>query len=1072
MRPSRHELTGWLVGTLAMAPALARAEGVARLAAPKIELEGGVIRQIENPLTDERYTIPDAQAPPEPEVRLLPALGRDEKILPTGVLRTQLERLDKALVVRQQADRPEGGLRSIRLRIGPLDLARVRLLIPGTGGVLVDRQSPLISETYPYPGHWSTPMVLIQGERGGVAVWGLDARRPFLALVVSRSATGLTIDLETSADPPWPTCKQMASPAWHLQAYEGEWPDAAERYRKLMGEHFKLEPISHRLPAWARETRCVIRVLGPPAKDGKIHPAHRGALELVAARMPPQRVLLYLPNWRTHEYDVMYPDYEPSDDAICYVKAARAMGFRVMLHGNLVGISPYHPKVASFEDVLQRDPVNGQRVGWYLDRDVQNKIYCLNPASPKARKILVESYRHARSRIEFDALHLDYPVLINTADGRLNGLNTIGGCEVYVRELAEALPGIHFATEGIFDFLLPCSFAQLGEPFWNYENRYGYYHPIRTAIFWPYCRNYGHLGIPDQQTDLSKFLGFLDAHERTGTLPTFTINSDQGLDRNAPGTDLALQQTAHWTRVLPIPAPDLMVAQPRPTWMMGGRPLFTWRLSDGRGAGTVQTDQGRQWLEQDESGKGRAVWTVVNGINELKTTQHIPGWLAYDDRRIIGLDPAGTYLLKDQRRDPSAFHLTWASGPVLVRAADADEARDILDLDPLDKPFLDLTKVAPDRTGVVNRGRERELTWHAVFQAGSATCGGVSLPAYHAHPPWAATAEETARADLGKDALVFGEFRVKLPADGQVALATAIGLRDLDQASAEREKPGRPLSDGVTFRVRANGEVLFERHWSARRWEDICVDLSRWTGQNVVLRLEAHPGPAGHVGWDWAAWGNPRIVQPDSPRRQTKLRIHQPAKVTATIVTDMSGSRVLSGSAAELSVSLPATVIYPKKLVSLPAGGADLLKIPFTPYTSVAGVTERRSVWGSGRIGSYTVGDVTMPGVHGHPPAFGMTRLEWLGVLPLEPLKLRFSAGLIEHAEAVTFRVRVNGKMCWAHHLPYSSSWVPGEIDLSPHAGKPVLLASITDSVGSNNCDWAVWGWPRLEPARRDQLHR
>jgi hypothetical protein len=42
---------------------------------------------------------------------------------------------------------------------------------------------------------------------------------------------------------------------------------------------------------------------------------------------------------------------------------------------------------------------------------------------------------------------------------------------------------------------------------------------------------------------------------------------------------------------------------------------------------------------------------------------------------------------------------------------------------------------------------------------------------------------------------------------------------------------------------------------------------------------------------------------------------------------------------------------------------------------------------------------------------------------------------------------------------------VAGAVDLSRSAGQTVLVSLVTDSLGSNNCDWAIWVNPRLEPA-------
>jgi hypothetical protein len=47
-----------------------------------------------------------------------------------------------------------------------------------------------------------------------------------------------------------------------------------------------------------------------------------------------------------------------------------------------------------------------------------------------------------------------------------------------------------------------------------------------------------------------------------------------------------------------------------------------------------------------------------------------------------------------------------------------------------------------------------------------------------------------------------------------------------------------------------------------RKWQDREVDLSQWTGQNVTITLATGPGPNGDDRYDWAGWGEPRIVQP------------------------------------------------------------------------------------------------------------------------------------------------------------------------------------------------------------------
>ena len=70
---------------------------------------------------------------------------------------------------------------------------------------------------------------------------------------------------------------------------------------------------------------------------------------------------------------------------------------------------------------------------------------------------------------------------------------------------------------------------------------------------------------------------------------------------------------------------------------------------------------------------------------------------------------------------------------------------------------------------------------------------------------------------------------------------------------------GSAKGDGVTCRVvvePARGErvVAASVHLSDLGWSPIEVDLSKWRGKTVFLRLETDPGPSGNHSGDWALW--------------------------------------------------------------------------------------------------------------------------------------------------------------------------------------------------------------------------
>ena len=78
--------------------------------------------------------------------------------------------------------------------------------------------------------------------------------------------------------------------------------------------------------------------------------------------------------------------------------------------------------------------------------------------------------------------------------------------------------------------------------------------------------------------------------------------------------------------------------------------------------------------------------------------------------------------------------------------------------------------------------------------------------------------------------------------------------------------------DGVQFDIYVNNGSAQDHIYSKyidpknviddRRWFDEEINLSKWAGQQVTFTFETSPGPNGDSRYDWAIWGEPRIVQP------------------------------------------------------------------------------------------------------------------------------------------------------------------------------------------------------------------
>ena len=128
--------------------------------------------------------------------------------------------------------------------------------------------------------------------------------------------------------------------------------------------------------------------------------------------------------------------------------------------------------------------------------------------------------------------------------------------------------------------------------------------------------------------------------------------------------------------------------------------------------------------------------------------------------------------------------------------------------------------------------------------------GGETRAALQLHPPY--------RPRAGT---VFAEYRLKLPTTTPLRLSFFNAIRD--------STPKEGASDGVTFRVWADDQKLFERHTDAKIWTPGEADLTPFAGREILLRLESHPGPRNNTSCDSSFWGDPVITVGPPPAQLT-----------------------------------------------------------------------------------------------------------------------------------------------------------------------------------------------------------
>jgi len=110
------------------------------------------------------------------------------------------------------------------------------------------------------------------------------------------------------------------------------------------------------------------------------------------------------------------------------------------------------------------------------------------------------------------------------------------------------------------------------------------------------------------------------------------------------------------------------------------------------------------------------------------------------------------------------------------------------------------------------------------------------------------------------------EYDMQVPLGGVLRVGTAVATDATSGKHTERL--------AVRFRVRVNGEILWERVWDSdrkgrhqRHWFDDEVDLARYGGHDVVVTLEAE-SLAGNTGVGQPAWSRVQLVRRARVSRQ------------------------------------------------------------------------------------------------------------------------------------------------------------------------------------------------------------
>ena len=1009
----------------------------------EVHFVNGVITQIHNKLTDESYTLPlgaggvptgisghsgllrrngasvwtnqatltEARKVAPLRARLVFEQGQNEIRLFIAV-----DENTGDLLLEQKGFSDTEGVYGIQWGCGNLDVRNLDLILPARGGQIIDAEYPVPYTSFKYPGvwkdgSWEAQLAILQGQSGGFYVRSTDETFQFKALHFEKDIESFALGFETQNQAPFDALTSAKSVVWRLNTYTGDWRVPARQYRDWMERTFKPWRLDE-MPTWVQEIGLVVI---------PIELLDTSWLDKLAERIDPTKTLLYVVTWRRDGHDQNYPDYTPKPELERFVKSAHGHGFRVMLHTNLVGVSPYHPLYAGFQKSQFRDPWSGNLIGWKWEQteDPQRHAW-INLANSTFRKLFVRELKQVWEEYWVDAFHLDIShVMVNDANGLIEGLNAGQGNVLMHKELAEAMPGVVFSGEFLHEVtFFRESFAQLRKPLPEAKP-----HPISTFLYFPYTLLYGHLGFPNPDIYPQLYHEYLNSYESWGVLPTLKLWWSEQLEPDNVETQKLLSIARVWQQFGLKPDFEM-------DW--GPETLFQYVGTDGEIATYQTTEAGSTLaLPQEDAGYER-----VFGVTQAKTNRSLPHWYAYNKTKILGLDPRKSYLLSDTPRDFSQVHINSLPEGVFVTESRVTENAALFRLERSDVSHeIDLlSQFHLLRTGIVVNGEELRLQKGATFRRTDTTLAGIHKDGIEAQPPWQGIRGDT-----------FGEWILSLPNSPHIRLEFDIGLWD---------GPGFEKSDGVTFIVSVQGEEIFREHYNQRGWKHINLDLTSYQGQQVTLRFTTNPGPNGDSGWDWPRWGEPKIVsEPSDTLAKVGFFLpNEPIKVFPDTVKDEGNGQY------SLETELPVKVLFFFKSGQQIISPDDLRDAEFVAGLQFDGIFRLGSFGNSGEPTIVAVDGIRKESIVAHPPRFGQTVLQFLLSLPkAEEIMFSFSMGLQDGcSNGVSFNVLVNGETQF-ERFTNTFGWEAANISLTKYIGDYILLELITDPGENYNCDWAFW---------------
>lgn len=450
-----------------------------------------------------------------------------------GVVLVSVDPENGDVLIEPSAYSSRPGVRACRWMISGLS-QELELVAPFFQGVKLKLDDPLIrSSRWSWPMFWEAGLAILQGKRGGFWLHSRDSHYRYKALQVGGEADPFSLGFDSEAYGPIDENLSAGGLTWRINVYEGDWQKPATEYRDWLWAAYDLKKEEERRAPWIYDVRFAVSWC----------PTDPAVLDALAQKLPPQRVLLHIPNWRTDPYDENYPTFIADEKGRAFIAKGRQMGFHMMPHFNAVDMDPSHPAYAYLRDFQYRDLESKKIQGWswddgkilgvpesnagrgeHRDKKVMVKVH---PGLTMWRSMLGQAIGAAAADLSLETVFIDVTLTaFNLHNCFVEATTPNEGMRRLIDHVGSLGKGLVVGGEGLNEITMQgLSFAQ-AHLFKSWQTsiagleRTGC--PLNDLLFGRLCRTIGYSSLSGQTEDEELRMRIHEAHH---AIPTVTIDS-------------------------------------------------------------------------------------------------------------------------------------------------------------------------------------------------------------------------------------------------------------------------------------------------------------------------------------------------------------------------------------------------------------------------------------------------------------------------------------------------------------------------------------------------------------------